>query len=268
MPGNRCRDSQTCVSTTTTRAVAPTSCISGGTVFNRKKVIAEPKSRRNAGSKASSAFRGAGFMTVQQGIAVRVCADKRNGEVTPTDFCGHTAMSYSLPVIRHGIRIWYESLHVSRTRNSGGSDDLPLSSLSRGDHVHGGLRIEIDGRLVPHLGYWNADDACFGSWLLELRGVADAFSETTAQYAYDEGEQGQPSFVFERAGNSGFFSIADSQLSDGQADPEWQRVEFEVDEFLSQDSLLQHSFVAALREAAPASAEDWIRAHEGVSRGF
>jgi len=209
-----------------------------------------------------------GVLTTLRLLFAKIRFTERNGDVTPTDFCGHTAMSYSLPVIRHGIRIWYENLHVSRTRDSGGSDDLPLSSLSRGDHVHGGLRIEIGGRLVPHLGYWNADDVCFGSWLLELRGVADAFSETTAQYAYDEGEQGQPAFVFERAGNSGFFSIADSQLSDGHADPEWQRVEFEVDEFLSQYSLLQHSFVTALRKEAPASAEDWIRTHEGVSRGF
>jgi hypothetical protein len=163
-------------------------------------------------------------------------------------------------VPRLGIRIWYENLYVTRN-----GSDLPLSSLSRGDHVHGGLRIEIGGRLVPHLGYLNADDACFGSWLLELRGLAEAFSETTAQYVYDDGEQGQPAFIFERAGDAGFLSIASSQLSDGQADPEWQRIEFEVHEFLRQYFLLQHSFVVALRKEAPASAEDWIRAHEGVS---
>ena len=62
-------------------------------------------------------------------------------------------MSYSLPMIRQKIRIWCENLHVSRDRSSGGGDELPLSSLSRGDHIHGGLRFEIGGRLVPYLGY-------------------------------------------------------------------------------------------------------------------
>jgi hypothetical protein len=61
------------------------------------------------------------------------------------------------------------------------------------------------------------------------------------------------------------FSIADSQISDGLADTAWQRVEFATDEFLREYYRLQDSFVAALRGEAPASAEDWIRAHEGVA---
>ena len=174
-------------------------------------------------------------------------------------------MSYSLPMLLLRRRIWCENLHVSRARNSGGRDDLPLSSLSRGDHVHGGLRFEIGGRLVPYLGYENANDVCFGSWLRELSGVADAFLEATARYIYDEGEQGQPAFIFERTGNSSFLSIADSQISDGLADTEWQRVQFATDEFLSEYYQLQNSFVALLNGEAPASAEDWIRAHDGVA---
>ena len=95
--------------------------------------------------------------------------------------------------------------------------------------------------------------------------MADAFLEATARYVYDEGEQGQPAFIFERTGDTSFFSIADSQISDGLADTEWQRVEFATDEFLSEYYRLQNSFVAALRQEAPASAEDWIRAHDGVA---
>jgi hypothetical protein len=168
-------------------------------------------------------------------------------------------------MILQKIRIWCENLHVSRVRSSAGGDDLPLSSLSRGDHIHGGLRLEIGGRLVPYLGYGNANDVCFGSWLSELSGVADAFLEATARYVYDEGEQGQPAFIFERTGDTSFFSIADSQISDGLADTEWQRVEFATDEFLSEFYRLQNSFVAALRQEAPATAEEWIRAHDGVA---
>ena len=71
-------------------------------------------------------------------------------------------------------------------------------------------------------------------------------------------------FIFERTGDSSFLSIADSQDSDGVADPEWQRVEFATEEFLSEYDRLQHSFAAALRREAPACAEEWIRAHDGV----
>lgn len=74
------------------------------------------------------------------------------------------------------IHLWFESLHVSRVREGGGADVLPLSALSDSDrdHVHGGLRIEIGGRLVPQLGHFgDSDDVCFAIWLQQLRRVAE-----------------------------------------------------------------------------------------------
>lgn len=112
------------------------------------------------------------------------------------------------------IRIWHENLHISRACSGGGADKLPLVSLSANDHIHGGLRIEIGGRLVPHLGFFDQDDACFMWWLRELQGVTDAFAASdTATYLYDEGEQGQPCFLFQRRGDQSFLSIVDSRIS-------------------------------------------------------
>ena len=81
---------------------------------------------------------------------------------------------------------------------------IPLSSRSDGDHVHGDLRLEIGGRLVSRLDYLHPDNVC----------VAKAFSKRTARYVYDEGEEGQPAFIFERSGDLGFFSIVDSKISE------------------------------------------------------
>jgi hypothetical protein len=117
------------------------------------------------------------------------------------------------------IRIWHENLHVSRVRSGGGADKLPLVSLSADDQIHGGLRIEIGGRLVPHLAFPDRDDVCFMAWLRELQCVTDAFvSSETATYLYDEGEKGQPGFLFQRRGDRCFLSIVHSQISDGEAD--------------------------------------------------
>ena len=51
-------------------------------------------------------------------------------------------------------------------------------------------------------------------WLRELQGVTDAFAASdTATYLYDEGEQGQPCFLFQRRGDQSFLSIVDSRIS-------------------------------------------------------
>jgi hypothetical protein len=47
--------------------------------------------------------------------------------------------------------------------------------------------------------------------------AAEALKTSGGRYVFDEGEQGQPAFVFEREGDQGFFSIAASEISDGDA---------------------------------------------------
>jgi hypothetical protein len=135
----------------------------------------------------------------------------------------------------------------------------PLSALTADSHVHGGLRLEIAGRLVPYLGYWGPDDVCFGQWLGELEQAARVLEQPGGRHVFDEGEQGQPAFVFEREGDRGFFSIAASEASDGGvADPDWYRVGFVPAEFVAAYTRLRESFVATLRQASPAAAEAWL----------
>jgi hypothetical protein len=160
------------------------------------------------------------------------------------------------------IRIWHENLAAMRV-----SERLPLSALTPDEHIHGGLRLQFGGRLVPHLGYFGPDDACFDTWLEELLSAAHAFeSATDARYVFDEGEQGQPAFVFERVGDRAYFSIADAEISGGEADPDWQRVEFSPHEFLVEHTRFRESVFATIRAAAPHIADQWIREHDPNSR--
>jgi len=70
------------------------------------------------------------------------------------------------------VRIWYENLAAMVV-----NDRKPLSDLALDRHVHGGLRLEIGGRLVPYLGYWGPDDVCFGEWVNELWLAAKALRD-------------------------------------------------------------------------------------------
>jgi hypothetical protein len=129
--------------------------------------------------------------------------------------------SAAMYIVNPTVRIWYENLAAMVV-----NDRKPLSDLAFDRHVHGGLRLEIGGRLVPYLGYWGPDDVCFGEWVNELWLAAKALRDPGGRHVYDEGEQGQPAFVFEREGDRGFFSIAASEISEEEAHPDWQHVEF------------------------------------------
>jgi hypothetical protein len=151
------------------------------------------------------------------------------------------------------VRIWHENLAAMAVNKR-----KPLSALRPGSHVHGGLRLEIGGRLVPCLGYWGPDDVCFGQWLEELWYAAEALRTPGARHTFDEGEQGQPAFVFEREGDRGYFTITTSESSDGGPHADWQRVEFSPSDFVAAHDRFRASFLAELRAAAPAVAEVWI----------
>ena len=145
---------------------------------------------------------------------------------------------------RPSVRIWYENVAAITA-----SGRRPLARLRPQAHVHGGLRLEIGGRLVPHLGYFGPDDVCFDSWLDELALAAEALAVPGGRHVYDEGEQGQPAFVFEREGDTGYFSIIDAAYSGGVADSGWQRVEFQPTDFIAAYEDFRTSFLAALRAA-------------------
>jgi hypothetical protein len=151
------------------------------------------------------------------------------------------------------VRIWHENLAAIV-----GDAREPLSALTPESHIHGGLRLEIAGRLVPSLGYLGPDDVCFGQWLEELGRAAEALRTPGGRHIFDEGEQGQPAFVFEREGDRGLFTIAASEISGGKADSAWQRVEFSPADFLAAHSRFLASFRTVVRAAAPPAAELWL----------
>lgn len=127
------------------------------------------------------------------------------------------------------VRISAANLWTYRVADTGGTEREPLSRLGEGrnaGHVHGTLTIEIGGRAVPHLGFFGPDDVCLNAWLVELCNVVNRLAELAGEYTFDEGEQGQPAFKFVRVGDEVAFSINESLLGGGVADPEWQDVRF------------------------------------------
>jgi hypothetical protein len=151
------------------------------------------------------------------------------------------------------VNIWHENLAAINGEN----ERRPLSELRPESHIHGGLRLEIGGRLVPNLGYWGPDDVCFGEWLTELKQVSTALRLPQGRHVFDEGEQGQPAFVFERDGDRAFFTMAASEISGGGTHPQWQRIEFLPGDFLMAHDRFRDSFFAELSAAAPGAAEAW-----------
>lgn len=141
----------------------------------------------------------------------------------------------------------------------GNNHRLSLAALDINSQVYGALLLKIQGRYVPYMGYWGMNDVCFSDWIGVLENVYREFSnKDTGSYIFDEGEQGQPAFLFEKAGDTMCLSIVDSQLSDGEADEDWQRVAFSYGEFAVQYEKFYEQFVSELKRAAPSSADPWI----------
>jgi len=151
------------------------------------------------------------------------------------------------------VRIWFENLAAA-----GHEEPLPLSSLTTEQHVHGGLKIEIGGRLVPHLGFFGPDDVCFDTWVEELTRLVEKLLHCPEfTHVFDEGEQGQPAFVFDRSGDKILFSIRESGFSGGKADPEWQEIEFTAADFLTAYQGFVDLLLATMATTS-AVAQNWL----------
>jgi hypothetical protein len=139
------------------------------------------------------------------------------------------------------------------------SERLPLARLSdRGGHVHGRLEIEVNGLSLPYLGYFGPDDVCFNEWVFQMHSALSTLrSAPRISYTYDEGEQGQPAFLFERDAHALHISIIDSELSDGEAHPDWQRVPCSFPEFEHSAATFLTDFRQHLCTVAPQFAAEW-----------
>ena len=91
-------------------------------------------------------------------------------------------------------------------------------------HIHGRLEIQLGERPLPYLGYWGPDDVCLDTWLGVLLDLFNRTGTSKDEFVFDEGEQGQPAFVFRRHGDQVGVSIEDSRISDGRGDPAWADV--------------------------------------------
>jgi hypothetical protein len=96
--------------------------------------------------------------------------------------------------------------------------DVP--SLAGDSHIHGRLAIEVNGISLPHLHHFDPGDVCVGEWVFQLQcALRSLKGSAQSRFIHDEGEQGQPAFLFEREGDRVFVSIVASVLSGGDADP-------------------------------------------------
>jgi hypothetical protein len=158
------------------------------------------------------------------------------------------------------VRISAADLWTYRIADTGGTVREPLSRLGEernGGHVHGSLNIAIAGRSVPRLGFFGPDDVCLNTWLVELCNVVNELAAVSGEYTFDEGEQGQPAFAFARIGDDVAFSIDESVLGDGPAEPEWQDVRFPYRDFRAAVRLFLDELRSELRRQAPDAWEGW-----------
>jgi hypothetical protein len=138
---------------------------------------------------------------------------------------------------------------------------LPVSALPEDGlgHIHGRLQIAVAGRVVPHMGYCGPTDVCFGQWLQVLHKAVNSLGTSSgSEYVFDEGEECQPAFRWVRKDAAVLFSIVDSVLSAGEADPAWQDIEFRFADFLREVKDLEVRFEATLLSEAPVGGAAWL----------
>jgi hypothetical protein len=80
---------------------------------------------------------------------------------------------------------------------------------------------------------------------------------STGRYVFDEGEQGQPAYEFQREGDVLYVSVIKSEVSDGAADPAWQRVPCDYREFEEQVGLVVKHFGETLKTECGLSLHEW-----------
>lgn len=124
-------------------------------------------------------------------------------------------------------------------------------------HIHAEMRLEVGGRVVPHMGFFGPTDVCVRDWVEEIHAVIAAFERGETVYVFDEGEQNQPAFRFERDGDTGYLSIVDSGLSEGKTDADFQRVPFDCRDVTPALHIFGDALVERLTTLAPSQVEYW-----------
>ncbi len=126
-------------------------------------------------------------------------------------------------------------------------------------HIHGEMRLEIGGRVVPYMGYLGPKDVCINGWVRVLRSVIEVFGRDGLEHTFDEGEQGQPAYRFERDGEMAYLSIVDSPLSEASGDKKFQRVPFNWRDLEPALHGFRDALLGRLGTLAPSQVEHWKR---------
>jgi hypothetical protein len=159
------------------------------------------------------------------------------------------------------IEIGFGALHVPTVpADDTQADRAPLSELDseNNTHVHGEFWIRVNGRCLPALGYFGPDDVCLGTWVEELTSIAsELVASDPARYVFDEGEQGQPAYVFERVGDRVRVSLAISQTGDGAAFARWGEETCALGHMIDQIGEFLVALDAAVSSASPAGV-GWV----------
>jgi hypothetical protein len=141
---------------------------------------------------------------------------------------------------------------------------MPLSALRSTDaHIHGELAILVDGARVPHLGFFGPRDVCVGTWLREFTAARRTLATAkSACHVFDEGEQGQPAFRFQRDGDRVNVSVVDSEISDGIGDSAWGTRSCTLAEFNSGIEAFLEELASTLENSAPGVGREWVHSFE------
>lgn len=126
-------------------------------------------------------------------------------------------------------------------------------------HIHGELHFRIDGRDVPYLGYWGPNDVCFNTWLPLLIELIKVMRAGEKRYEFDEMEQGQPAYVFEKSGYLILLSIVESKSGTSYGDENWQNIPFKLADLETAVSRLIAEFLAILQKKAPHQMDYWSK---------
>ncbi len=142
----------------------------------------------------------------------------------------------------------------------GDDERLPVSEITVpvGHHVHGRLEIRVQDRLLPALGYFGPDDVCFNEWTHELAQLVDELTrDEMASYIYDEGEQGQPAYRFDRRDDLVLVSVLEG-TGGGQVDPDWQSVPSKFSDLINAVSEFVTELTSEMRAQAADTGANWV----------
>lgn len=135
----------------------------------------------------------------------------------------------------------------------------PLDRLTYDDnHIHGLLEITIAGRALPSMSYFEDGEVCINEWVdVLLAARRDLSVADVASYVYDDAEQGQPGYRFDRKVDTLNVSVIEGVRGGGRADPSFQRVACRWADFVREVDAFLTGLHASVLSAAPVEGTAW-----------